>query len=270
MKEKTNSFLIPIVVCLTYFIMVIVNTLANTLPINGKGTGEVSDSYPNLFAPAGFTFAIWGLIYILLLVYSVYQLIHYKRATDSKKQLFNEVGILFSISSLANALWIFAWHYNYIGLSVLLMLGILVCLIKINLILKDADLSKTENFTIKLPFTVYFGWITIATIANITTFLVSIHWNRFSLSEVFWTDLIIIIGTVLGTICVLFFKSIAYGFVLIWAFIGIAAKHLSPNQFDGKYPSVIVTICLAILMIIAAQILLFRARGQRTNVIDSR
>lgn len=260
MKKVVNNIAIPIVVLLTYIAMVFVNTLANTLPINGKGTGEISDSYPNLFAPAGITFAIWGLIYLLLLVYSIYQLMNYSKVSDTKRQLFNEVGILFSISSVANAFWIFAWHYNVIGLSVILMLVILVCLIRINLILKDAELTKTENLTIKLPFTVYFGWITIATIANITTYLVSINWNRFSLSEVFWTDLMILVGAILGAICVLYFKSLAYGFVLIWAYIGIIIKHLSPDKFDGKYPSVIVTAIVGILFIIGAQILLILAR----------
>jgi hypothetical protein len=240
--------------------MVVVNTLANTLPINGKGTGEISDSYPNLFAPAGITFAIWGLIYILLLVYSIYQLINYSKVSDTKRQLFNEVGLLFSISSVANALWIFAWHYNVIGLSVILMLVILICLIRINLILKDAELTKMENLTIKLPFTVYFGWITIATIANITTYLVSVNWNRLSLSEVFWTDFMLLVGAILGAICVLYFNSLAYGFVIIWAYIGIIIKHLSPDKFDGKYPSVIVTAFVGILLIIAAQILLILAR----------
>ncbi|MBH1940258.1 tryptophan-rich sensory protein [Mobilitalea sibirica] len=260
MVKKINNILIPIVVLITYIIMVITNSLANALPINGKGTGEISDSYQNLFAPAGITFAIWGLIYLLLLMYSINQLINYKRESDIKQQIFNAVGVLFSVSSVANTIWIFAWHYNVIWLSVILMLVILICLIKINIILKDKDFSVIEKFTVKLPFTVYFGWITIATIANVTTFLVSVNWNRLSLSEVFWTNLIIIIGAVIGFICVLFYKSLAYGCVFIWAYMGIALKHLSPETFDGRYPSVIITVFIAILLIILSQVILIRVR----------
>lgn len=260
MLKKINNIVVPIVVFITYIIMVVINSLANALPINGKGTGEISDSYQNLFAPAGITFAIWGLIYILLLVYSINQLINYKKKSDIKKQIFNAVGVLFSISSIANTIWIFAWHYNVIWLSLILMLVILICLVKINLIIKDKEFSGFEKLTVKLPFTVYFGWITIATIANVTTFLVSIKWNRLSLSEVFWTNLIIMVGAIIGFIGVIFYKSLAYGFVLIWAYFGIALKHLSPETFDSRYPSVIITVFLAVLIIFISQILLIRTR----------
>lgn len=260
MIKSKNNIAIPIVVFLSYIIMVITNSLANILPINGKGTGEISDSYQNLFAPAGITFAIWGVIYFLLIVYTIYQLRRYSRENDTKKQIFSKVGVLFSISSVANTVWIFAWHYDVIWLSLILMLIILICLIKINLILKNNNFTILEKFTVKLPFTVYFGWITVATIANITTFLVSINWNRFSLSEVFWTDLIVGVGAIIGFIGVLYYKSFAYGIVLIWAYVGIALKHLSPDQFDGKYPSVIITVIISILLLVLSLIILLRLR----------
>jgi hypothetical protein len=263
MIKSKNNIAIPIVVFLSYIIMVVTNSLANILPINGKGTGEVSDSYQNLFAPAGITFAIWGVIYLLLLVYTIYQLRRYKRESDTKKQIFTKVGILFSISSIANTIWIFAWHYDVIWLSLILMLVILICLININLILKNNDFPILEKFTVKLPFTVYFGWITVATIANITTFLVSINWNRFSLSEVFWTDFIIGVGAVIGFIGVLYYKSFTYGIVLIWAYFGIALKHLSPEQFNGRYPSVIITVFISISLIVLSLIILLRLRMKK-------
>ena len=260
MIKNKNNITIAIVVFLSYILMIITNSLANILPINGKGTGEISDSYQNLFAPAGITFSIWGVIYLLLLVYNIYQFRWYKRENDTQVQIFTKVSILFSISSIANTVWIFAWHYEVIWLSLLLMLVILFCLIKINMILKDNDFSKLEKITVKLPFTVYLGWITVATIANITTFLVSINWNRFSLSEVFWTDLMIGVGAVIGFLGVLYYKSYAYGIVLIWAYLGIAIKHLSLDQFNGSYPSVIITVFISILFIILSMILLVRIR----------
>ncbi|MFA9463916.1 MAG: hypothetical protein ACERKN_06450 [Velocimicrobium sp.] len=260
MLKQKNNIRLPFIVFISYIIMVITNSLANILPINGKGTGEISDSYQNLFAPAGFTFAIWGIIYLLLIIYTLYQLIRYNRESDIKKQIFDRVGILFSISSIANTIWIFAWHYDVIWLSLLLMMVILICLIKINLILKDTDFSMLENLTVKLPFTVYFGWITVATIANITIFLVSINWNRFSLSEVFWTDLIISVGAIIGCISVLFYKSFAYGIVLIWAYLGIALKHLSPDKFNRRYPSVIITVSISMVLIVLSLLVLLRIR----------
>lgn len=258
MMKNKNSIIIPIVVLLSYLIMITTNSLANILPINGKGTGEISDSYPNLFAPAGITFAIWGLIYLLLLAYSIYQLLRYKKETDSKKQLYKNIGVLFSASSIANSLWIFAWHYDVIWLSFLLIIVVLICLIKINIILKNNDFPMLEQFTVKLPFTVYFGWITVATIANATTFLVSINWNGFTLSDIFWTNLILGIGALIGIIGVQTYKSFAYGLVIIWAYFGIALKHLSPEQFNGRYPSVIITVCISILLLVLSQIFLLR------------
>lgn len=268
MTRNKLSKVIPIIVLISYFMMIVTNSLANILPINGRGTGEVSDSYPNLFAPAGITFAIWGVIYLLLLVYTMYQLLRYKNASDTKKQLFYKIGILFSLSSVANTVWIFAWHYEVIWLSLILMLVILICLIKINLILKNSVFSKPETVAIKLPFTVYFGWITVATIANVTTFLVSINWTRFSLSEVFWTDLIIGIGAIIGFAGVLYYKSYAYGVVLIWAYFGIAYKHFSPDQFHATYPSVIITVLISIVFLILSLLLLLRVN--RKDMLKSK
>lgn len=266
MIKRKSNIVIRLTVCITYIIMVITNTLANTLPINGRGTGEVSDSYQNLFAPAGITFAIWGLIYLLLFVYTINQFTRHNRYSEKKKIIFDKIGILFSISSISNTLWIFAWHYDIIWLSLILMVVILICLITINLMLRNMDFSFTENLMMKLPFTVYFGWITIATIANATTFLVSINWNGFSLSEVFWTNTIIVVGAIIGCKNILFYKSSAYGGVLVWAYLGIALKHLSLAGFDGRYPSVIITVFVSILLLIIAEILLIRARIKEKRI----
>lgn len=120
----------PVLVALSYLVMVAVNALANILPIGGMNTGAVSDSYPNLFAPAGITFSIWGFIYLLLALHTLYQF------TNKDKKVLNTVGLLFALSSVANSLWIFCWHYHKIGLSVVLMLCILVLLIRINILIE--------------------------------------------------------------------------------------------------------------------------------------
>jgi hypothetical protein len=132
--------------------MILINSLANILPINGKTTGDLSDQLKNLFTPQGATFAIWGVIYLLLLIFIFRVLI---RPIDNKTE---QLSKLFIINSLLNSGWIFAWHYEFLTVSLVLMFGILINLIQINLLLKNTP-DWTNKITLQLPFTVYFGWI---------------------------------------------------------------------------------------------------------------
>lgn len=237
--------LTKIIVAVTYLAMVVMNFLANGLPINNRSTGDISDAYPNLFAPAGPAFSIWGLIYLLLGGYVLYQFVKKDQKTED---LLQKINPLFIATSLANISWIFAWHYDYIGLSVFIMVTLLMLLIQI------ADMLRTERFTsleklfIWAPFSVYFGWITVATIANITVFLVSINWNGFGVADFVWTSIVLLVGALIGIFRMRKDKNIVYGLVLVWAYLWILFKHLSVGGFDGQYPSVIITviICLAL------------------------
>ncbi len=242
MQKNIGLTVTKIIVILTFLAMVITNSLANIIPINGQNTGEVSDSYQNLFAPAAITFSIWGLIYLLLAIYTLYQIFFYKNEKNLKK-----VGIVFSISSLANTAWIFSWHYDIIILSMILMLVLLISLIMINLTLKDE-----VNVVVTIPFSVYFGWITVATIANATTLLVSINWNGFGISEEIWSVVVILVGMVIGTVTMLRLKDIAYGLVLVWAYIGILIKHMSASGFNNEYKSIVTTTSISIVIFIIA------------------
>lgn len=232
--------------------MIVVNFLATSLPINNRGTGEISDAYSNLFAPAGITFSIWGLIYLLLAIYVIYQ---FKSKNDS---LLKKINILFIITSIANILWIFAWHYDYIGLSLALMLVLLIGLIKIADTLRSNELTAEEKKFISIPFSVYFGWITVATIANVTVFLVSINWGGFGIAEFIWTSIILLIGATIGILRMNKDKSVAYGLVLVWAYLGILLKHLSNDGFAGQYTVVITTviICLALFTLSLGRLLI--------------
>ncbi len=169
---------------------------------------------------------------------------------SKKAVIFDKINPLFIITSLANILWIFAWHYNYIGLSVIIMAVLLFCLIKIADIIRVQKLSPLEKFFISTPFSVYFGWITVATIANITVFLVSINWNGFGVAEYIWTSIILLIGTLIGILRMCKDKNVAYGLVLIWAYFGILFKHLSLSDFNGQYLSIIVTLILCLVLFI--------------------
>ena len=246
---------IKALVVITFLLMVVVNALANILPINGIGTGAVSDSYPNLFAPAGITFAIWGLIYLLLALYTIFQLGLFKKNRSMSDSLTNKVGVVFSISSIANTVWIFTWHYRIISLSMVLMLMIFVCLAIIVSAIRKETLSSKEKVFVKLPFSIYFGWITVATIANVTTLLVSVGWNGFGLSQAVWAVAIIAIGAIIGIITILRNKDYPYGLVILWAYTGIVIKHVSATGFNGMYPAVIITTIAAMVLVVVAEVI---------------
>jgi len=249
------------IVVITYLTMVAVNAMANILPINGQSTGQVSDSYPNLFAPAGITFAIWALIYVLLAAYAIYQTVLFqKNQSVLKKNFLDKIGIYFSISSVANAVWIYSWHYHIIVLSMLLMLMILLCLISIIRLVIKADLSNTDKIFIKLPFSIYFGWITVATIANATVLLVSTGWNGFGIPQGAWAVIMILAGAGIGLATMLKNKDIAYGMVIVWAYAGILIKHISYGGFNGQYPYVIAAAGACIALLMAAAVYIFAKR----------
>lgn len=247
-----KAIILQITVALSYLAMITVNALANILPINGVPTGAVSDNYANLFAPAGYTFSIWGLIYLLLAIYTVYQFIAWRKKTSaSRSKLFEKIALYFSISSLINIAWLFAWHYDYMALTVVLMLALLLVLVKLKDIINKETLNTKERILVSLPFSVYLGWITVATIANITTFLVSINWNGFGISEPIWTIIILLIGVAIGTLRSWKNRDIAYGLVLVWAYFGILVKHQA--FYNSEYPAIITTLIFSIAFLIAAQ-----------------
>lgn len=255
MKTKIFKILAP----LAYIAMVAVNYLANALPIAGRDTGAISDSYPNLFAPAGYAFSIWGLIYTLLAIYVIYQ---FKKDND---ELISKVNRLFTLTSAINIAWIFAWHYDWIWLSVILMLGLLFSLIKIGKIFKTNKLTAQDRRLVYLPFSVYLGWITVATIANITVFLVSINWNGFGLSENFWTVLILLIGAFIGSMRTIQNRNIPYGLVLVWAYGAILYKHISPTGFAKSYSEIIWAVSLSIISFLVILGIVIFKKEKRVN-----
>lgn len=248
-----KNMLTKIFTGVAYVAMVAVNFMANGLPINNRSTGEISDAYPNLFAPAGPAFSIWGLIYLLLGGYMLYQFVKKDKKIND---LFKKINPLFIATSIANISWIFAWHYDYIGLSVLIMAVLLFLLIKIADVLRAEQFTSLEKLFIWAPFSIYFGWITVATIANITVFLVSISWNGFGIADFVWTSIILLVGTIIGILRMRKDKNIAYGMVLIWAYSWILFKHLSISGFDGQYPNIIATtiVCLIFLIFFVGRV----------------
>ena len=245
-----KDLILKIGVAIGYVAMVFVNYLANALPIGGVTTGQASDSFVNLFTPAGITFSIWGLIYLLLLGYTIYQF-NIKVENKEQKKIFTKINNLFLLTSFANIAWIFAWHYGIIWLSLLIMLALLVLLIKIADIINAKKYNFLNIVFVRLPFSIYFGWITIATIANVTIFLQSISWDGFGVSEQIWTIIVLLVGAAIGVSRMFRDKNIYYGLVLVWAYIGIWLKHASQDGFNANYPNIISTviICIALFVI---------------------
>jgi hypothetical protein len=253
-----------ILVLIVLIVMVAVNAMANILPINNLSTGEISDAYPNLFAPAGLTFAIWGLIYLLLAAFTVFQFFQPKTEEAARRLKF--VQLFFVISSLANAAWIFCWHYLLLPASLALMLVILISLIAINHRLAKEKLAANEWLFLRLPFSIYFGWITVATVANVTVLLVDLDWNRFGLNEPFWTIIILIVATIIALAVIGKNRDWAYGAVVVWAYAGILIKHLEADLskgFGGQYIMVIITVSICLGFVAAASFLSILGRKVR-------
>jgi len=228
---------------------IVVNALATTLPINNKTTGELSDMYPNLFTPAGLTFAIWGLIYVLLAIFVIYPLIPSVRRDARKVDFVQRIGPLFFISCLANIGWIYAWHYEMVSLSLVMMLILLGSLLAIYLRLNigKSEAPKAEKYLVHLPFSVYLGWITIATIANATALLVNINWNAWGLGEQFWAVAVIIIGIAIALSVLFTRKDIFYCLVVDWALLGILLKRLSVTTVPDQSVVVVTIVGLALI-----------------------
>ncbi len=250
MKEK-SALGLRITNLIVFVVMVTVNALANILPIAGMSTGAISDAYPNLFAPAPLTFAIWGLIYFLLALFILYQLGLFNGKSGGSMPAVKRIGGWFIVSSLANAAWIFSWHYQVIPVSMVLMVVILMSLIFTYLNINREPLSKKEKFFVRLPFSIYFGWITVATIANATVLLVSLGWNGFGISEPIWMIVALAAGLIIGMATLLKNRDIAYGLVILWAYVGILNKHISMDGFGGQYKQVVAAVIISLAVILA-------------------
>jgi len=217
-----------------FLLMILVNFLANYLPINNKTTGELSGQYPNFFTPAGFTFSIWGIIYLLLSGFIVYQLLTAFRQVRPSDFIM-KIRYWFLISCLANAGWIVAWHYERVILSLAIMLTLLFSLIIIYDILKigRSSVSRSEKYLVHLPFSIYFAWINVATVANVTVSLIDSGWDQIGFSEQFWTFIILLVIIGLALYYLIKRRDIYFLLVILWAFFGILVKSIRElNQPD--------------------------------------
>ncbi len=202
---------------------IVVNGLANALPLNGQLTGEVSDRYLVYFVPAGYVFAIWGLIYLGLAAFAVYQALPAQRANPRLRS----IGPLFVLASAANIAWIFLWHYEVFPATLAVMLVLLASLIAIYLRLGTGrtQASQAERWAVRVPFSIYLGWITVATVANASQLLYVLGWNGGAIGPQAWAAIMLAVAVVIAILMASTRRDVAYLLVLVWAFIGIALKH---------------------------------------------
>lgn len=222
-----------------YLIMITVNVLANIIPIGIGNTAFVSEKYPNLFTPAPVTFFIWGVIYLLMALFVLYQWGLFDCSRNSETTV-SSTCPWFILSCLMNTCWIFAWHFDVIWLSCVFIALLLVSLIILTSRLDREGMGMADILCVSAGFDIYLGWIIAATIANITVTLKSFDWSGFGLSDVFWMCTVLIVSTFIAMAVVLISHRQLSGLAVLWAYIGILIRHLSENGFNGKYSVVIV------------------------------
>lgn len=216
---------------ITVVLALTVNMLAVLLPLNGQDTGEISDRLPTYFTPAGYVFSIWSVIFMGWILFAVYQALPSQRENPRLRN----IGYLFALSHVANAAWLFCWHYNYFALSVLVMLTLLGLLIATYLAYHrpEGRVVGPERWTAAWMFSVYLGWISVATIANIAVWLTSLQWNGFGIAPQVWAVIMIVVATLLGVWMTVSRKDAGFVGVLAWAFAGIAVKQASEPLVAG-------------------------------------
>lgn len=235
-----------IVNVLAVLFTIAINGLANALPLNGVTTGEISDRFDVYFVPAGYVFSIWGLIYIALIAFAVYQALPAQRENPRLKR----IGYLFAASCLANITWLFLWHYEQFPLTLVAMLALLGLLIAIYLRIGSGgqeDVSTAERWMLHIPFSIYLGWITVATVANVTSLLDYLQWGGWGISEEVWMIIMLVVAGGIASAVTLIRRDVAYMLVILWAFVGIAVKHAAVSVVAAA--TWVVTVLLALVLV---------------------
>jgi len=272
---KKIRIIIALFAVLAFIAVVTVNALANILPLNNVGTGTLSDEIPNLFVPAGLTFSIWGLIYFLLTIYSIFILIQAFRPSGEAWQVMD--GMIFILNAAANIGWIFSWHWRNIPLSLAIMLVILFTLIVLHernykkfgqggTLYNSGQVSVFTRLALTVPVNVYLGWISVATIANVTTLLVTMGWDGFGLDPRIWTVVVIAAGLAVALALIFRRNAIAAPLVVVWAYIGIVLKRTTVDSEYSRLIWISAAIAVGIIVVIIAARIVRKFMGKKILV----
>lgn len=264
MKTKTLAILNSI----SLASLLVISYLTQQEWFSDLNVGEVSAKYETIFAPASITFAIWGLIYASLTAFCIFHVIKAFNADETEQADTDIVAIgwLFIINTLATGAWLIVWVNEEIGLSVLLILVQLMTLILISISSHIANPERplsTKIFT-HFPLSIYLAWICVATIANISTYLVSINWNWFVISDSYWVIIMIGVTTLLSLFMIVVRRNIFFGLVILWALYGIVLKREQVDEI--VFQEVIMAAWAAFITIVIAIIIrLFRSKKFETQ-----
>jgi hypothetical protein len=252
--KKTKVLIISNLIA--FITTLVMNSLSNSLPLNGRTPAQLSDLYPNLFVPAGVTFSIWGIIYSWLLVFIIWQVgaLFSTKHMTKVAPIIDKLSWFFVITCVLNVAWLFAWHWQYLWVSVVVMCSLLYSLISLNIEMGTgfSKINSTEKWLIHAPFGIYLGWISVATIANITAALVGNQWNGFGFSEGYWAITMVLIGFLVAFSMVSFKNNVFYGLAVVWALYGIMIKRdaeISEASRKIEHTALIALIALAVLVV---------------------
>lgn len=226
METRSRSLFRVLGILLAWVFMVGINALANILLFGGVNTGEMSARYPSMFTPAGFTFAIWSVIYLGLLLYVLVQALPRFRSDPAVQR----ADGWFGLNAVLNAAWIVAWHYGWLWLTMLLMLALLWTLVRMYAIFQDAPRgSALFAAAFRIPISIYLAWICMATLANLSILQSAWGWNEALISAEAWTLGKLLVAVAVGSFVYRRYRDAAFVAVLVWAAYGIAS-----NQADGS------------------------------------
>jgi hypothetical protein len=262
MSERSKITVLQIGNAVAFAAVIAINSLAGgTTLLGGRNTADVSAAYPTLITPAGFTFSIWGIIYALLAAFIVFQLLPGHR----QDRFSGQVGYFFILSSLFNIIWLFLWQYEYITASVPLIFALLATLIIIYLRLNvgGSGAPRGERICVQLPFSVYLGWITIASIADVASGLVSVSWTGLGVSPSTWAQLVVAVALVITLLVIGTRRDPAFGLVVVWALVGITANQTAHPEVTIVTEASAVVVALATLAV--SYFVLARSRTKSVN-----
>jgi hypothetical protein len=228
-------------------LMLFVNMLVTAFRLNGATTAEISNRFPVYFVPAGYVFSVWGLIYLGLLGFAVYQALPSQRANVAV----GRVGYLFIVTCAANIAWLLLWQYEYFAWTLPAMGVLLVALIVISLRLGRSTRNTADRWLVHIPFSLYLSWIAVATIADATVVLYHAGWSGWGISGAGWAVIMLVVAAALAIAVVTTRRDTAYGLVAVWALAGIAVKQaLTP--FVAYAAAAMASLVFAVVLVLWA------------------
>lgn len=256
-NNRTADIIRQIQVVVATIFTIAFNGISQALPIGNQTSADVSNRNMTFFTPANYAFSIWGVIYLLLLVYAVYQALPAQRTNPNARK----IAWPFILSCVLNCVWITLFQYNQFVLSVIVIVAFLLSLmyIYVTLNIGHAQVSNGERWALHVPFSVYLGWLSVATIANISVLGVANNWgDLFGIAQPTWAAIMLVVATLVGIILAVTRRDVAYVLVFVWAFTAIVSKQAATPIVANTA----VAMVIVLLVVLVGSIFLNMRRGQ--------